>query len=241
MQVASFYHFFDFTEAAAMKKPLGEFLCRNGIKGTILLAPEGINGTISGTEAGVAKVIALLRALAGIGELEVKYSTCDEHPFRRAKVKLKREIIAFGRACDPAHKTAQLLGVDAWNKLLSDPETILLDTRNDYEVEHGTFAGAVNPNISHFRDLPAYIEAHLADAKDKPIATFCTGGVRCEKLTSWMMEQGFTRLYQLDGGIIKYMEHCPQEKSRWQGECFVFDERIALDHELDPVGDKHNI
>lgn len=232
IHVASFYKFFDFPHYEDFKKPLAACMCSHGVKGSILLASEGFNGTISGSEEGVEATLAMLRALPLVGVFDVKDSQVAEHPFKRTKVKLKREIIPFGLPCDPARKTGTHLDYAQWNQLLSDPETIVLDTRNAYEVEHGSFERALDPKIRHFRHLPDYIQQHLLDAKDRPVATFCTGGVRCEKLTSWMLEQGFTRVYQLGGGILKYMEECPKEQSKWQGECFVFDERVALDDEL---------
>jgi UPF0176 protein len=231
--VATLYHFFDFSHYAGMRAPLKEKLDALGVKGTLLLAPEGINGTVAGTREAIDRLLAYLKAEVIGAAFEHKESSCDSVPFARTKVKLKKETISLGEPNDPRSAGTYVSPQD-WNALISDPETLVLDTRNGYEVELGTFDRACNPQIRHFKQFPEYIRMALAEQKHRKIATFCTGGIRCEKVTAWMKEQGFEHVYHLKGGILKYLEEIPQEESKWQGECFVFDERVAVGHGLKP-------
>lgn len=226
--VAAFYQFFPFSDYMSWRAPLKERMRQSGIRGTILLAPEGINSTLAGSKEAVAELLAYLRTHPGMHDMEVKEHVSDAIPFARAKVKLKKEIIALGRPVSPLQRTGQYADAAAWNALIADPATYVLDTRNAYEVEKGTFERAINPHIRTFKELTGFIEQHLDPEKHTRIATFCTGGIRCEKLTSWLLEKGFPEVYQLQGGILKYMQEMPADESRWQGECFVFDERGAV-------------
>ncbi len=225
--VTTFYKFFPFTDYISCKTPLLQLFRSQGIKGTVLLADEGINGTISGTRAAVDAFYAWCEKGA-VGTLEVKESETAEPPFKRGRVKLKKELISLGRPAHPRAGVGTYLDSKAWNDLIANPNTIVLDTRNDYELELGTFKGAINPRIHNFRELPDYIETHLTD-KTAPIATFCTGGIRCEKLTAYMKEQGYQNIYHLKGGILQYLKDTPKDESLWEGKCFVFDERIGVE------------
>ncbi len=216
-----------------MQKPIKAELVKFGIKGTLLLTPEGINGTLAGTREGIDQLLSYLKTHITGGELEHKESICAYQPFARTKVKLKKETISLGEPT-PLENRGHYVSAQEWHALISDPETILLDARNSYEVELGTFEGARNPHIRNFKELPEYVRIALGSQKHRKIATFCTGGIRCEKLTAWMTTQGFGQVYHLQGGILKYLEEIPAEASRWQGECFVFDERIAVGHGLEP-------
>lgn len=233
--VCALYRFFVFTDFAAWREPLLELMQRVGVRGSLLLAAEGINGTVAGPRAGVDALLAFLRCDARLAELECKESFVDDYPFLRTKVKLKKEIVTMGiEGVDPNQVVGTYLSGEAWNRVISDPETLLIDTRNDYEFDVGTFQGAVNPNTKAFRELPDYVREHLDPEKHKRVAMFCTGGIRCEKSTAWLKGQGFDEVYHLKGGILKYLEDVPKEKSLWQGECFVFDERVTVDHDLQP-------
>ncbi len=231
--VAALYHFFDFPNFAETRLPLLGKLQALSIKGSLLITAEGINGTISGTRWSIDQLLTHLRTDIIKGEFEHKESLCDYQPFKRAKVRLKKETISIGEAV-PLNKRGTYVDPKDWNALISDPETIVIDTRNDYEVHLGTFDRAINPNIRTFKKLPQYVREHLDPANHKKIATFCTGGIRCEKFTAWMTAQGFEEVYHLKGGIIKYLEEIPETESRWKGECFVFDNRIAVGHGLKP-------
>ena len=201
----------------------------------MLLAHEGINGTFSGRLEDIDPVLNWLRADARLAELDHKESIVDEHPFLRTKVKLKKEIVTMGvEGIDPTRVVGTYLSGEDWNRVISDPETLLIDTRNDYEYEVGTFAGAINPQTKAFREFPDYVREHLDPQKHKRVAMFCTGGIRCEKSTAYLKEQGFDEVYHLKGGILKYLEETPKDNSLWQGECFVFDERVTVDHDLQP-------
>lgn len=232
--VAALYHFFDFTDYVTVRPAVKAQLLKLGVKGTLLLTPEGINGTIAGTRGAVDAILVYLRKEIIGSEFEHKESLCEYQPFLRTKVKLKKETISIGKPA-PVHKRGTWVDAQEWNTLIADPETILIDARNSYEVEKGTFANAIDPKIRTFKQLPAYVEKHLSDAKQKKIASFCTGGIRCEKFTAWLVEQGYEHVYHLKGGILKYIEEIPVEESKWQGECFVFDDRIAVDHALLPA------
>ncbi|MEI7670087.1 MAG: rhodanese-related sulfurtransferase, partial [Pseudomonadota bacterium] len=231
--IATFYHFFDFHSFEQMQDELKSRMGDLGIKGMLLITSEGINSTISGKRAAIDEFLSYLKNDLAKGEFEHKESLCDVQPFKRARVKIKKETISIGEDLSLA-KRGKYLNSSEWNNLLDDKDTIIIDTRNNYEVHLGTFEGAINPNIRNFKQLPAFMRENLADAKHKKIATFCTGGIRCEKFTSWLLKEGFNDVYHLKGGILKYFEEMPQENSKWNGECYVFDERIAVDHNLAP-------
>lgn len=215
-------------------KPRLEAVCQNAdIKGTLLLAREGINGTVAGTRAGIDQLNAFFSQDARFSDLEYKESSAKTMPFHRMKVRLKKEIVTIGiSSVDPTEQVGTYLDSEEWNALLQDPEVLLLDTRNDYEVQIGTFKGAINPKTETFREFPDYVQQHFDPQKHKKVAMFCTGGIRCEKASSYMLQAGFENVYHLKGGILKYLENTPQEKSLWEGECFVFDERVAIGHGL---------
>lgn len=229
--VAAFYHFFDFSDYAGHRAELLDLLKRQQIKGSILIAAEGFNGTISGTRESIDAVLAHLATLGG--PFEHKESLHEAQPFGKAKVRLKKETIGIGEPCPP-HLRGEYVEPRDWNALISDPDTIVLDTRNTYETHLGTFARAIDPHIKTFKQLPAFVRKELGDAKHKKIATFCTGGIRCEKFTAWMKDQGFEKIYHLKGGILQYLEDVPESESLWQGECYVFDQRVAVGHGLKP-------
>jgi len=218
-----------------MREPLLARCDALGITGTLLLATEGINGTIAGTRAGIDQILSYLRCDPRLADLEHKESTADLPPFYRMKVKLKNEIVTMGvPGINPTEQVGLYVNPEDWNALISDPDVLLIDTRNDYEVEVGTFRGAVDPRITTFREFPEYVKKHI-DPQQKPrIAMFCTGGIRCEKASAYMLQQGFPEVYHLQGGILKYLENVPEEESLWQGECFVFDQRVAVGHGLAP-------
>lgn len=232
---AAFYKFVELADFAQVKAPLLWICEERGIKGTILLAAEGINGTIAGAPENVYAVLAFLRRDARLADLEHKESAAAKMPFYRMKVRLKREIVTMGvPGVNPAQRAGTYVKPDEWNRLLDDPEVVVVDVRNDYEVALGTFAGALNPQMKSFRELPQWVRQQ-ASLRDRPkVAMFCTGGIRCEKSTAFLRSEGFEEVYHLQGGILKYLETMPQSASRWEGECFVFDERVAVGHGLKP-------
>jgi UPF0176 protein len=237
LTVAALYRFARFDDPAALRAPLLEACEAAAIKGTLLLAREGVNGTIAGSAEGIARVLDHIRALPGCADLDVKYSSAETMPFGRLKVRLKREIVTMGEPdIDPLASVGTYVAPHDWNALISDPETIVIDTRNDYEVAIGTFAGAINPQTRSFREFPAWFRAErerlLGKGKAPKVAMFCTGGIRCEKSTAFLKSEGVEEVYHLKGGILRYLEDVPAEQSLWQGECFVFDERVALGHGL---------
>ena len=233
--VAALYKFVRLTEVESLQAPLLETMQRLGVRGTLLLADEGINGTVSGTRQAVDALLDWLRADARFADLEHKESLHAAHPFLRTKVKLKREIVTMGvEGIDPRHVVGTYVQPEDWNALISDPDVLLIDTRNDYEYEVGTFKGAVNPHTTSFREFPDYVRENLDPSRHRKVAMFCTGGIRCEKSTAFLKEQGFEEVYHLKGGILKYLEEVPKDASLWQGECFVFDERVTVDHDLQP-------
>ena len=235
--VAALYHFTQVEDPAAVRGPLLTLCEQVGIKGTLLLAREGINGTIAGGENAIAQVLGAIRALPGCADLEVKFSRAEAMPFHRMKVRLKREIVTMGQPdIDPTLSVGRYVAAEDWNALIADPDTVVIDTRNDYEVRVGTFAGAVDPHTASFRDFPAWFRAHRDEllSGKKKVAMFCTGGIRCEKSTSFLRAEGIDEVYHLKGGILKYLEQVPESESLWQGECFVFDERVAVSHGLAP-------
>jgi UPF0176 protein len=229
LSVAALYHFAPLSNPASTREPLLAFCNDQQIKGTLLLATEGINGTIAGTGEALEMVIRHIRNWAGFAAMEVKYSTAETMPFGRMKVKVKPEIVTMGvKGIDPRSDVGAYVEAVQWNALIADPDTIVIDTRNDYEVEHGTFTGAINPETATFRQFPDWFDAQSDAFQGKKIAMFCTGGIRCEKATAYVKAQGFDEVYHLKGGILKYLEDTPVAESMWQGDCFVFDEREAL-------------
>jgi UPF0176 protein len=233
--VAALYKFVSLPDFQEMQEPLLAFCQQQAIKGTLLLAKEGINGTIAGSREGIDAVLGYLRSDLRLADLEHKESYTDTPPFERMKVRLKQEIVTLGvPEVDPNEQVGTYVNPQEWNRLISDPEVIVIDTRNDYEVSIGSFQGAINPQTESFRDFPEYVRKNLDPNKHKKVAMFCTGGIRCEKASSYMISQGFPEVYHLKGGILKYLEEVPAENSLWEGECFVFDERVAVRHGLEP-------
>jgi len=231
--IAALYHFTRFDDHAALQEPL-QALCRaHGVKGTLLLAAEGINGTIAGSRTGIDAVLAHIRALPGCGTLEWKESTAAQEPFNRMKVRLKREIVRMGQPdVDPLARTGHYVDPSEWNELIQAPDVAVIDTRNDYEVAIGTFEGAVDPETSSFGEFPAWWQENKQRFHNKRIAMFCTGGIRCEKSTNYLLGQGVEDVYHLKGGILQYLEDVPKDDSTWNGECFVFDGRVSVGHGL---------
>lgn len=231
--IAALYKFVRLGDYAEMKKPLLEKMRELNIKGTFILAAEGINGTVSGTRESIDSILNYLKSDERLSDLEHKESYSDSQAFYRTKVKLKKEIVTLGvEDLDPVKDAGTYLTPDKWNEILNDPELILVDTRNEYEVKIGSFEGAVTPDIKSFRELPVWIDRHLDPSKHKKVAMFCTGGIRCEKSTALLRKKGFENVYHLRGGILKYLEEIETVNSKWQGECFVFDQRVSVDHDL---------
>ncbi|GAX36349.1 oxygen-dependent tRNA uridine(34) hydroxylase TrhO [Nodularia sp. NIES-3585] len=232
--VAALYKFVKLPDFAEKPETLLSYCQSQGVKGTILLAAEGINGTIAGSRQAVDSVLAFLRADPRLADLEHKESYTETQPFERMKVRLKPEIVTMGLPeVDPNQQVGTYVSPEEWNDLIRDPEVIVIDTRNDYEVNIGTFKKAQNPQTKSFREFPEYVSNNLDPSQHKKIALFCTGGIRCEKASSFMLSQGFAEVYHLKGGILKYLESVPTESSLWEGECFVFDERVAVRHGLE--------
>ena len=232
--VAALYHFTRLPDFEELREPLLELMKKWDVRGTLLLAREGINGTVSGSRESIDQVLTWLKSDERLQGLTHKESYCEAHPFYRTKVKLKKEIVTMGvEDIDPNHIVGTYVEPTDWNAVISDPEVLLIDTRNDYEVDIGTFKGAVNPETTTFREFPAYVEENLDPAKHKKVAMFCTGGIRCEKSTAYLKGQGFEEVYHLKGGILKYLEDVPKEESLWEGECFVFDNRVSVNHDLE--------
>lgn len=231
--VAALYKFVRLQDHQALRQPLLDTMLNHDVKGTLLLAKEGINGTICGTRQGIDAVKAFLGAQQVFAGMSYKESFADEQAFYRTKVKLKKEIVTMGvEDIDPRKVVGTYVRPQDWNAVISDPEVLLVDTRNDYEVAVGTFRGAQDPQTTTFREFPEYVKQHLDPSKHKKVAMFCTGGIRCEKSTAFLKEQGFDEVYHLEGGILKYLEEVPEEDSLWQGECFVFDQRVTVRHGL---------
>ncbi len=236
LTVAALYKFTRFEDPAALRGPLFDLCQAQGVKGTLLLAEEGINGTIAGTRAAIDAVLAHIRGLPGCADLEWKESPADEMPFVRLKVRLKREIVTMGvPGTDPTQLVGTYIEPQDWNALIEAPDVAVIDTRNDYEVAIGTFQGAVDPETDSFREFPAWWAANKDRFHNKRIAMFCTGGIRCEKSTAYLKAQGVEEVFHLKGGILQYLEEVPKEDSLWQGGCFVFDERVAVDHGLETL------
>ena len=233
IRIAALYHFARLDDYRELKAPLLEKCLAEDIRGTLLLAEEGINGTIAGTGKGVESVLAYIRSDPRLKNLVHKESFADEPPFLRMKVRLKKEIVSMGMpGIDPNHIVGTYVKPEDWNELISDPDVLVVDTRNDYEVEIGTFANSVDPQTTSFRQFPAWVKNSGKILGHKKIAMFCTGGIRCEKSTAYMKSQGYDEVFHLEGGILKYLENIPEKDSLWQGECFVFDERVSVGHDL---------
>jgi len=236
--ISAFYHFAPLPDPAARRGPLARLACGRGVRGSILLAPEGVNGTIAGQPEAVDAVLDHIRTWQGFAGLLAQGSGAEVQPFGRMKVKLKREIVTFGPAVDPAARVGTYVAPQDWNALITAPDVAVIDTRNDYEVAIGSFQGAIDPGTEAFSDFPAWWEANAERLRGKRLAMFCTGGIRCEKATSWLVAQGVTGVHHLQGGILSYLAQVPKGESLWQGGCFVFDDRVALGHGLEPTGDR---
>ncbi len=234
--VAALYKFAPFDDPAGLREPLVAACRENAIRGTFLLAGEGINGTIAGNDAGIEAVLDHIRRLPGCTDLEVKFSRTEDMPFHRMKVRLKKEIVTLGvEGIDPSRDVGRYVEAEEWNALIADPKTILIDTRNDYEVKIGSFTGALDPKTKSFSEFPEWFRAHRAEFGENPkVAMFCTGGIRCEKSTAFLRAEGIDDVAHLKGGILKYLEIVPESQSLWLGECFVFDERVSVGHALAP-------
>ena len=231
--IAALYHFTRFTDPDAMRVPLLELCRAQSVKGTLLLAHEGINGTIAGPRAGIDAVLAHIRALPGCADLEWKEATASQPPFGKMKVRLKKEIVTMGQPdVDPRARTGHYVEPQDWNDLIRSDDVVVIDTRNDYEVSIGTFDGAIDPKTASFRDFPTWWEQNKDRFHNKRVAMFCTGGIRCEKSTNYLLGQGVEDVYHLKGGILRYLEEVPPEDSTWKGECFVFDNRVSVGHGL---------
>ncbi|MEM7070116.1 MAG: rhodanese-related sulfurtransferase [Pseudomonadota bacterium] len=231
--VAALYHFVELTDFPDLQPKILECAKSNDVMGTILLAHEGINGTVAGPEEGVRELLAYIREDERFAELEHKESWAGENPFYRMKVRLKKEIVTLGvEGISPINQVGEYVKPEDWNDLIQDPDVVLIDTRNDYEVSIGTFQGAVDPETTSFREFPGWLANQNQLPKDKKIAMFCTGGIRCEKSTSLLKAHGFENVYHLEGGILRYLEKVPEEESLWEGECFVFDQRVSVGHGL---------
>tara|TARA_B100000767_G_scaffold97628_1_gene93699 strand:+ start:49 stop:990 length:942 start_codon:yes stop_codon:yes gene_type:complete len=233
----AFYDFVSLENIDQLQAFILKFCKKNNIKGTVLLASEGINGTISGKDKNIQKFIKFLKVDSffknKFKNLEYKESWASRNPFYRMKVRLKKEIVSLGiEGISPTKKVGEYVNPKDWNELIKDPNTIVIDTRNNYEVDIGTFKNSINPETQKFREFPSYVDKNLNKNEPKKVAMFCTGGIRCEKATSLMLEKGFKNVYHLKGGILKYLETIPKEESLWQGECFVFDQRVAVTHGL---------
>lgn len=232
--VAALYKFVTLEDFHELREPLLNACLGAGTLGTLLVAREGINGTIAGRREGIDQVLAYLRSDPRLTDIDHKESFDDHMPFYRMKVKLKKEIVTMGvDGIDPNQRVGTYVEPGDWNALVSDPDVLLVDTRNDYEYGIGTFKGAVDPHTQNFREFPQYVRSHLDPRKNKKVAMFCTGGIRCEKASAFMLNEGFEEVYHLQGGILKYLEEVPTEDSIWEGECFVFDNRVAVDHKLE--------
>ena len=240
-KVAAFYNFISITDQNILliKKELSNMATNQEIKGTVLLASEGVNGTVCGKENGIVQFIETLKKLLKVSDINVKYSWCEKQAFRRFKARQKKEIVTIGlKQVNPNKSVGKYIKACEWNEFLEDPDSVVIDTRNEYEIKIGKFAGALNPCTSSFREFPAWVQNHLKPLiEENPtlkIGMYCTGGIRCEKATSFLIDEGFPEVHHLEGGILKYLEDVSPEKSLWEGECFVFDQRVSLDHNLSP-------
>ena len=232
--VCALYRFVELANHEEIQTPLLNIMNANQVKGTLLLASEGINGTIAGNQESIDNVLNWLKSDPRLAALTAKFSFDTENPFYRTKVKLKQEIVTMGIAgIDPNRTVGTYVKPKDWNALISDPEVLLVDTRNDYEISIGTFKNAVDPKTTNFREFPQYVKENLDPKKHKKVAMFCTGGIRCEKSTAYLKEQGFNEVYHLEGGVLKYLEEVPEAETMWEGECFVFDNRVSVNHQLE--------
>ena len=239
VSIAALYRFTRFVDCTSLRVPLEDECRKHGLRGTLLLAPEGINGTIAGSPEGIAGVLDHVRAFPGCADLDVKLSSASAMPFHRMKVRLKREIVTMGEpGIDPRASAGTYVAAQDWNALISDSDTIVIDTRNVYEVAVGTFAGAIDPKTATFSDFPEWFrterERLMGSGRQPKVAMFCTGGIRCEKSTAFLKQEGVEDVYHLKGGILKYLETVPEDQSLWRGECFVFDQRVTIGHGLEP-------
>jgi UPF0176 protein len=228
--IAALYRFVTLPDAAALREQLRAAFTEADLCGTLILAPEGINGTLAGSADTIDRLLTLLAETTGLDRAEVKFSSSDERPFGRLKFQLKAEIIPFRKAVVDPTQAGHYVAPEDWNDLIADPSVLLLDTRNHYETQLGTFANAIDPHIDTFSDFATWAREHLDPARHTKVAMFCTGGIRCEKASAFLLQQGFPEVYHLRGGILKYLEEVPAAESRWQGECFVFDRRSAVSH-----------
>lgn len=239
VSVAALYRFFRLDDPIALRDRLHPIADALGVRGTLLLADEGINGTLAAPEDALLAMLAAIRREAGLSALPWKRSQAETMPFARLKMKVKREIVSFGvPGIDPTQQVGTYVAPQDWNTLIQDPEVLVIDTRNSFEVQMGSFARAIDPGTTSFTEFPAYVRQTLDPGKHKKIAMFCTGGIRCEKATAFMLQEGFEEVYHLDGGILAYLEQVPADQSLWHGGCFVFDERVALGHGLEVLRDK---
>lgn len=230
--VAALYQFKAVADASELQQLLKALCQEQQILGTLIVASEGINGTVSGSRQAIDVLHAFLLA-QGFDRMEYKESFAPEHTFKRLKIKLKKEIVTLGVQVDPRDHVGTYLQPKEWHEFIQDPDVIVIDTRNDYEYLTGTFEGAIDPQTKTFGEFPAYVQEHLKEAKDKKIAMFCTGGIRCEKSTSYLLQEGFKEVYHLKGGVLNYLAEIPPEESLWKGECFVFDRRVGVAHGVD--------
>ncbi|WP_055663177.1 oxygen-dependent tRNA uridine(34) hydroxylase TrhO [Jannaschia seosinensis] len=234
--IAAFYRFTPFPDPDALRDPLLALCRETGVAGTAILAPEGINGTLAGPRDGMDRVMGHIRSLPGCAEMMAKWSQAETAPFGTAKVRVKQEIVTMGRPGLDPEQAGRHVAPTEWNDVIADPETVTIDTRNDYEVAIGSFAGAVDPGTASFRDFPGWWRANADRLAGKRVAMFCTGGIRCEKATALLRAEGVTDVVHLDGGILRYLEEVPEADSLWRGGCFVFDERVGVGHGLRPTG-----
>lgn len=233
--IAAFYHFAPLARPGDLQPRLRALCNQAQLRGTILLAPEGINGTMAGPREGVALLLKTLRGLPGFSELRAKFSEAASPPFHRLRVRVKGEIVTMGdQEIDPRTRVGTYVKPDQWNAVVADPEVVVIDTRNAYETRIGSFEGALDPQLDSFREFPAWAREHLDPGRHRKVAMFCTGGIRCEKASSLLLREGFEEVLHLEGGILAYLEQVPREHSSWRGECFVFDQRVAVDHDLRP-------
>jgi UPF0176 protein len=231
--IAAFYKFVSLEDYETLREPMLIQMHEHDIKGTIILASEGINGSFAGTRESINGFYQVIREDKRLSDIEFKETFDEENPFDKSKVKLRNEIVTMGiKHVDPLKLAGTYLNPEEWNELIQDPETVIIDTRNDYEYDLGTFKNAINPHTENFRNFPDYVQKHLLDKKEKKIAMFCTGGIRCEKSTAYLKDLGFSKVYHLHHGILNYIEKMSQEKSLWEGQCFVFDNRVAVDEHL---------
>lgn len=232
--ISALYHFVILEDYADLRQPLLDLMLKNNIKGTLLLAREGINGTVAGSQESIDTLLSWFKMDSRLIDIRQKSSYDNKMPFYRTRVKLKKEIVTMGvEGIDPNHVVGTYVKPEDWNELISDPDVTLIDTRNDYEIGIGTFKNALSPDTETFRQFPDYVKQKMDPSKHKKVAMFCTGGIRCEKSTAYLKEQGFDEVYHLQGGILKYLEKVPEEESLWQGECFVFDNRVSVTHSLE--------